>query len=155
MNAEARTGPIMAGPPEGGPAATVCRADSWKALNSDCYRQPPPTAGPATRRRRDRSPIKIRDVSPVYPAIAQSAHVEGWVILEAVIDERGRVSETRVLKHVPLLDEAAETAVRQWVYSPTLLNGQPIAVVMTVTVQFSCRNDPAERREPWNPGNYF
>ena len=82
------------------------------------------------------APIKIRDVSPVYPAIAQSAHVEGWVILEAVIDERGRVSETRVLKHVPLLDEAAETAVRQWVYSPTLLNGQPIPVVMTVTVQF-------------------
>ena len=58
------------------------------------------------------------------------------MILEAVIDERGRVSETRVLKHVPLLDEAAETAVRQWVYSPTLLNGQPIPVVMTVTVQF-------------------
>ena len=58
------------------------------------------------------------------------------MILEAVIDERGRVSETRVLKHVPLLDGAAETAVRQWVFSPTLLNGQPIAVVMTVTVQF-------------------
>ena len=83
-----------------------------------------------------KAPIKIRDVSPVYPAIAQSAHVDGWVILEAVIDERGRVSETRVLKHVPLLDEAAETAVKQWVYSPTLLNGQPIPVVMTVTVQF-------------------
>jgi protein TonB len=83
-----------------------------------------------------RQPTKIHDVQPIYPAIAQSAHVEGIVILEAVIDERGRVTETRILRHVPLLDDAAEAAVRQWVYSPTLLNGQPIPVVMTVTVQF-------------------
>jgi len=98
--------------------------------------EPPPTTEPRHVGGVIRQPTKIRDVRPVYPAIAQGAHVEGWVILEAVIDERGRVSETRVLKHVPLLDEAAETAVRQWVFSPTLLNGQPIAVVMTVTVQF-------------------
>jgi len=83
-----------------------------------------------------RTPIKIRDAQPVYPAIAQSARVEGIVILEAVIDERGHVSETRVLRSIPLLDDAATAAVRQWVYSPTVLNGQPIPIVMTVTVQF-------------------
>jgi len=99
----------------------------------------PPPAAPEPLRHVGgviKAPVKIRDVNPVYPAIAQSAHVEGLVILEAVIDEQGRVSATRVLKHVPLLDDAAETAVRQWVYSPTLLNGQPIPVVMTVTVHF-------------------
>jgi len=58
------------------------------------------------------------------------------VILEAVIDERGRVSDTRVLRSVRLLDDAATAAVKRWVYSSTLLNGQPVAVVMTVTVQF-------------------
>jgi protein TonB len=81
-------------------------------------------------------PVKIRDAQPVYPAIAQSARVQGIVILEAVIDERGHVSETRVLRSIPLLDDAATAAVKQWVYSPTVLNGQPIPVVMTVTVQF-------------------
>lgn len=99
--------------------------------------EPPPTAEPPRRVGGSiRQPTKIHDVQPIYPAIAQSAHVEGIVILEAVIDERGRVTETRILRHVPLLDDAAEAAVRQWVYSPTLLNGQPIPVVMTVTVQF-------------------
>ena len=83
-----------------------------------------------------REPVKIHDVLPVYPAIAQSARVQGWVILEAVIDERGHVSRTRVMKHVPLLDDAAESAVKQWVFTPTMLNGQAIPVVMTVTVQF-------------------
>ena len=97
---------------------------------------PPPVHGPQRVGGVIRQPVKIHDVQPVYPAIAQSAHVEGVVILEAVIDERGRVSSTRVLKQVALLDDAAEAAVRQWVYSPTLLNGEPIAVVVTVTVQF-------------------
>jgi len=83
-----------------------------------------------------RTPIKIRDAQPVYPAIAQSARVEGLVILEAVIDERGHVSETRVLRSIPLLDDAATAAVRQWVYSPTVLNGHAIPIVMTATVQF-------------------
>lgn len=99
--------------------------------------EPPPAPEPPRRVGGSiRQPTKIHDVLPMYPAIAQGAHVEGIVILEAVIDERGRVSETRILRHVPLLDDAAEAAVRQWVYSPTLLNGQPIPVVVTVTVQF-------------------
>jgi periplasmic protein TonB len=121
-------------PPGGGPAAGV--PGGVVGGTELIAIEPPPTADPRRVGGVIRQPTKIHDLQPVYPAIAQSAHVEGWVILEAVIDERGRVSETRVLKHVPLLDEAAETAVRQWVYSPTLLNGQAIAVVMTVTVQF-------------------
>ena len=49
---------------------------------------------------------------------------------------RGRVTDVKVLRGVPLLDQAAIDAVRQWVYTPTLLNGTPVAVVMTVTVNF-------------------
>ncbi|MCY4598488.1 MAG: energy transducer TonB [Acidobacteria bacterium] len=73
---------------------------------------------------------------PVYPPVAQSARVQGIVILEAVIGPSGRVTEVTVLRSVPLLDEAAIAAVKQWEYTPTLLNGVPVPVIMTVTVNF-------------------
>ncbi len=81
-------------------------------------------------------PEKIRDVAPIYPPIAQAARSHGTVIIEAVIGVDGRVQDTRVLRSAPLLDEAALAAVRQWLYTPTRLNGQPVSVVMTVTVRF-------------------
>lgn len=58
-------------------------------------------------------------------------------ILEAEIGEDGRVRNTRLLRSIPLLDEAAIGAVRQWRFTPTLLNGEPVPVVMTVTVAFT------------------
>lgn len=82
------------------------------------------------------APAKIRDVPPVYPPIAQASRVQGVVIIEAVIDEMGQVADARVLRSIPLLDQAALEAVRQWQYTPTLLNGQPKAVLMTLTVNF-------------------
>jgi len=65
--------------------------------------------------------------------------VEGVVILEAVIGEDGSVRDVRLLRSVPLLDGAAMDAIRQWRFSPTLLNGQPVPVVMTITVAFKLR----------------
>jgi len=82
-------------------------------------------------------PVKTRDVRPNYPAVAQSARVQGLVILEATIGVNGRVTGAKVLRSIPLLDGAALEAVRQWEFTPTLLNGVPVPVVMTVTVQFS------------------
>jgi protein TonB len=81
-------------------------------------------------------PEKIRDVAPIYPPIAQAARAQGTVIIEAVIGVDGVVQDARVLRSAPLLDEAALAAVRQWLYTPTRLNGQPVSVVMTVTVRF-------------------
>ena len=75
-------------------------------------------------------------MAPIYPPIAQAARAQGVVIIEAVIGVDGRVHDAGVLRSAPLLDEAALAAVRQWVYTPTRLNGQPVAVVMTVTVRF-------------------
>jgi protein TonB len=85
------------------------------------------------------APTKIRNVNPVYPQIAQSARIQGTVVIEATIDREGKVSEARVLRSVPLLDQAALDAVRQWEYTPTLLNGEPVPVIMTVTVNFTLR----------------
>jgi protein TonB len=83
-----------------------------------------------------RRPVKVRDVAPAYPALARDARVEGTVMLEATIGVDGRVEDARVLRSIALLDAAALDAVRRWEYTPTLLNGTPIAVVMTVTITF-------------------
>ena len=82
-------------------------------------------------------PVRTKNVSPVYPPIAQSARVQGIVIIEATISTSGAVQDVRVLRSIPLLNQAAIDAVRQWQYSPTLLNGVPVPVIMTVTVQFT------------------
>ncbi len=82
-------------------------------------------------------PKKIRDVRPVYPQEARDAGVQGIVILEVTLDELGEVSDARVLRSVPMLDDPALDAVRQWKFTPTLLNGQPVPVIMTVTVNFT------------------
>ena len=68
-------------------------------------------------------PKKLKDVSPGYPPIAQQARVQGVVILEARIDESGYVSDAKVRRSIPLLDQAAIDAVKQWQYTPTLMNG--------------------------------
>jgi len=86
-----------------------------------------------------RPPQKVSDAAPEYPPIARAAGVEGIVILEAVIAEDGAVQNVRVLRSIPLLDAAAMAAVRQWRFTPTLLNGQPVPIVMTVTVAFKLR----------------
>jgi TonB family protein len=86
---------------------------------------------------RIRAPIRIKEVAPVYPAIARSARVQGDVVIEATIDEEGNVADARIVKSVPLLDQAALEAVQQWRYQPSLLNGVPTAVITTVTVKFT------------------
>lgn len=98
---------------------------------------PPKPAGPVRAGELVRAPQKIVDVRPVYPEIARAAHVEGTVVLEAVLDKNGRVNQVRVLTSAPLLDRAAIDAVRQWQYTPSTLHGVPVAVLMTITVTFN------------------
>ena len=81
-------------------------------------------------------PRKIKNVAPIYPTNAQSLRVQGKVILEALIGLDGRVDHVRVLQPVALLTDPAVSAVRQWVFTPTKLNGEPVQVIMTVTVDF-------------------
>lgn len=83
-----------------------------------------------------KQPERIVYVAPVYPAVAISARISGTVIIEAVIGTDGSVRDAKVLRSIPLLDAAALAAVRQWRYTPTTLNGVPVAVVMTVSVRF-------------------
>ena len=84
-----------------------------------------------------KEPKKIKDVKPVYPEAAKSAGVQGMVIIETQIAKDGSVNAAKVLRSVPELDRAAIEAVMQWKYTPTLLNGEPVEVIMTVTVTFT------------------
>ena len=67
--------------------------------------------------------------------------MQGVVIMEVRIDERGTVSDVRTLRSIPLLDQAAIDAVKQWQYTPTLMNGVAVPVIMTVTVNFTLRQE--------------
>lgn len=83
------------------------------------------------------SPTKTHHVDPIYPSEAKANGVEGVVVIEATIGTDGTVTDARVLKSIPALDQAALDAVLQWEFRPTLLNGEPVAVVMTTTVNFT------------------
>ena len=71
-----------------------------------------------------------------FPDFARTARIQGTVVMEAVLDPSGRVTQLRVIKSVPLLDQAAVDAVRQWRYTPSLFYGKPVSVLMTITVKF-------------------
>ncbi len=85
-----------------------------------------------------RPPRKLRDVKPLYPASMRDAGLEGVVPLEAIIGVDGGVVSVRVVTAQvhPDLGQAAVDAVRQWRFDPTLLNGRPVEVVMTVAIEF-------------------
>jgi protein TonB len=86
-----------------------------------------------------RPPTKLRHVQPEYPDLARRAGLSGNVLVECLIDATGAITEVRVVSGSPLLAPAAAAAVRQWRYSPTLLGGVPVPVLLTVTVRFDLR----------------
>ena len=84
-----------------------------------------------------KAPIAVKRVDPVYTEIARKARLQGIVIVEAVIDRQGNVTEARVLKPLGMgLDMAALNAIRQWKFTPGTLNGQPVPVYYNLTVNF-------------------
>jgi TonB family protein len=83
-----------------------------------------------------KAPKLVKEVLPRYPEVARQARVEGVVILEAKADEQGNVIDARILRSIPLLDQAAIDAVKQWKYEPMLIDGKPRKIIFTVTVRF-------------------
>lgn len=84
-------------------------------------------------------PKKLKHVDAEYPDRARSARIQGVVQIEAVIGADGTVRDAKVVRSIPLLDGAALDAVRQWQFEPVLIDGNPRAVLMTVSVNFSLR----------------
>jgi protein TonB len=98
---------------------------------------PPKPTGPVRVGGKVKAPALAHRVNPAYPPMAQSAQIEGVVVLEATVDKQGGVRAVRVVRGNPLLDPAAIAAVKQWRYEPLTLNGEPMEFILTVTVNFS------------------
>jgi protein TonB len=104
---------------------------------------PPPPAPPATKAPvriggQIQAPTLVHRVEPYYPQTAVDARLQGLVILEAIVDRDGTVAEVKVLRSAnTLLDREAVLAVKQWRYSPLVLNGQRERFVLTVTLSFN------------------
>ena len=96
----------------------------------------PPPMAPVRVGGNIRTPARIQDAEPVMPETAQQAGIRGVVILEIIIGTDGQVTDATVLRSIPLLDAAAVATARKWRYEPTLLNGAPVRVIMTATVNF-------------------
>ncbi|HEV8523392.1 MAG TPA: TonB family protein [Terriglobales bacterium] len=79
----------------------------------------------------------INQVKPAYPAIAKNARIQGSVVLQAVISKQGSIENLRAVSGHPMLIPSAMEAVRQWRYKPYYLNGEPVEVETTVTVNFT------------------
>jgi periplasmic protein TonB len=83
------------------------------------------------------APVLLERIDPIYPESARKARMEGVAVLEATITASGAVDSVRVVASAgPILDAAAVSAVRRWVYRPATLNGRTVAVFLTVTVRF-------------------
>ena len=82
-------------------------------------------------------PRKVKDVAPVLSAQAIQAGIRGSVVFEIVVDQTGSISKATVLRSLPFLDQAALDCVKQWEYTPLVIDGMPRSVVMTVTVTFA------------------
>ena len=93
------------------------------------------------------TPKRTKTVPPAYPAEAQAQGLRGIVILELVIDTDGKVASVDVVRSIPPFDEAALSAVRQWEYEVTKLDGKPVRVRMTVPISFALRLPEMKRQE--------
>jgi TonB family protein len=96
-----------------------------------------PSAPPVIPTGRIQEPRRLKDVKPEYPVAAQSRRIQGIIVVEAVISRAGCVSSARVLRSIPFLDAPAVAAVSGWLFTPTVLDGSPVPVIMTVTVNFT------------------
>jgi protein TonB len=101
------------------------------------FPSPPPPPAPSRIGGNVAQANLLTSVTPVYPPQARVARVKDFVILQASIDKEGKVADLNVIRGHPLLNEAAIEAVKQWRYRPQILNGQPIDVITTITVNFS------------------
>lgn len=140
---------IPGGPPNGG----------WRSL----FPEPGPAAPAAAKGNSSSAPIRkggdvelgllLRKVQPDYPEYARDAGIQGTVVLDAIITPDGKVESVKYLSGPPILVRAAEDAVRQWLFKPTLLNGQPVSVETIIKVIFTLAGsggtqppDPASRQ---------
>ncbi len=143
--AEIASGPVVVGADPGGAGAGVIRSivADVPAVRPPAPPPPKPEAKPAAAVKpitvggRVQDARILRRVTPAYPPLARQARISGAVLLKAVIAADGTVEQLEVVSGHPLLIQAALTAVQQWRYRPTLLNGQAVPVLTQIEVRFA------------------
>jgi protein TonB len=124
--------------PEGRAAIQkMCQFDQATAQQTKAVTINPTSMRAPIRLDAKSAPERIKSVPPIYPAMAVAARVQGAVVVDATIGPDGKVQDAKVLRSIPLLDQAALDAVRQWEYAPTVVDGMPVPVIMTITVNFT------------------
>jgi len=119
----------MSGEPQEGDANAL-----GAALASD--KQPSAPAAPVAVGGEVKQARLVSSVPPEYPLMAKAQHVSGGVTIDALIDANGRVTKMKVLSGPTLLEQAAMDALKQWKYEPAMLDGKPVPMHLTVTIQF-------------------
>jgi protein TonB len=132
---------VMGGVPGGVPGGQLVGVQGGILGGNGQVPAPPPPKpvahkGPYRVGGKVQAPKLIRQVQPIYPPLAKEARIQGDVVLESVIDQQGKVTQMKVVSGSPLLVQSAIQALEQWRYQPTMLNGQPVAVDMIVTLHF-------------------
>ena len=107
--------------------------DGSQPLRSPSGRAPVPITAAVTR------PVPIKSPKPQHSAEAMRARIEGTVTLEVLVDERGLVADARVLKSIPLLDQSALDAAKQWEFKPATLNGEAVPVLIQLELNFTLK----------------
>lgn len=83
------------------------------------------------------APTAVLRIEPEYTEVARRARIQGMVIIEAVIDRQGNVTDARIIKGLPMgLDQEALRAIKRWKFKPGTLNGQPVPVYFNLSVNF-------------------
>jgi TonB family protein len=85
------------------------------------------------------APRVVKSPKPEYTEEAMKARIEGTVAIQALVDEKGRVADARILKSIPLLDEQALAAAKQYEFTPALRNGEPVPVLVVIELEFNLR----------------
>jgi protein TonB len=142
------SGGVIGGVPGGIPGGTVGGVIGGIISNTANIAAVPKLALPAAPKRIRISQgvttgLLMKKIEPTYPVIARNAHVEGQVVLKAIIDKQGHIQNLQLIDGHVLLARAAIDAVSQWIYRPFLLNGEPVEVETTVTVTFVLQRGPS------------
>ena len=136
-------GPGVAGMGAGTGGAGGVAGGLFASMNTNTpvvQRQPPKPTGPVRLSSGVVAGMAIDKPAPVYPAIAKAAHVQGAVILHAIISKQGTIENVSVISGNGMLVSAARDAVMRWRYKPYILDGEPAEVETSITVNFSFGN---------------
>lgn len=136
-DASADTGPGVMGLPEGVGRGSQVMNNIIAAATANVASPRPAAIGHVRLSRGVTEGMLIHKVTPIYPPLAITAHVQGQVLLQATIGREGNIENLQVISGHPLLVKAAMDAVRQWRYRPYLLNNQPVDVETQITVNFT------------------